>query len=263
MQPSPCFGQVVEEVAGVTEGYGGEQRSAEDEHIRRRVPAAAGYLHPLDEQIDPVSDHGEAGDGEEEIEQLEQALEEPPARRHLLLRSINREPICQLKRAQNLRTIPANERRRNRAGLRALIGGAGRRREGIDYLAGDSPGAVLPVPNSSSEFACGLNYLRGLGKGGGRWRRTHQLAWIGAVGGRYGRLRCVGLAYITGISLASWVSIFFIAFGGRADGVLGGRASWRVVPAIIPLMRGYALDVGARERSELPLVCYFSNFQTG
>jgi hypothetical protein len=94
---------VVEEVGGVTEGYGREQRAAESEHIRRRVPAGAGYLHPLDEQVDPVPDHGEAGDGKEEVEQLEQALEEPPARGHLLhpLRSINRKPICQRERAQN------------------------------------------------------------------------------------------------------------------------------------------------------------------
>jgi hypothetical protein len=99
---------VLEEVAGVTEGYGREQRAAESEHIRRRVPAGAGYLHPLGEQVDPVPDHGEAGDGKEEVEQLEKALEEPPARRHLLhplpplpLRSINRKPICQRKRAQN------------------------------------------------------------------------------------------------------------------------------------------------------------------
>jgi hypothetical protein len=114
---SPCFGQGVEEVAGVTEGNGCEQRPAEDEHIRRRVPAGAGYLHPLDEQVDPVPHHGEAGDSAEEVEQLEQALEEPlhaaiSSSPHSCADQLIDKPICQPKRAQSLMTIQANEPRR-------------------------------------------------------------------------------------------------------------------------------------------------------
>jgi hypothetical protein len=155
---SPCFGKVVEEVASVTEGNGCEQRPAEDEHIRRRVPAGAGYLHPLDEQVDPVPHHGKAGDTEEEVEQLEQALKEPAARRHLLFPSLLRRSI---NRKTNLptQTRPefednSSERTAPDFTRRSAAWGRRRRKGLIDYLAGDSSDAVLPFHlNSSLEFA--------------------------------------------------------------------------------------------------------------
>jgi hypothetical protein len=144
---SPCFGQVVEEVARVTEGNGCEQRPAEDEHIRRRVPAGTGYLHPLDEKVDPVPHHGEAGDSEEEVKQLEQALEEPPARCHLLFPSLLRRPINRKTNlpTQTRREFDDNSSERTAPDITRRSAAWGRRKKGlIDYLAGDSSDAVLP-----------------------------------------------------------------------------------------------------------------------